>query len=336
MGNVIIRRVDDTSHVQAAHINVEHSQFVLATAEREEKGMIELQNKYKEVVEAYNKEVKRRIELEGKLKEKLTRARIAYPPRPPVEPFKSTPIIEILDTLERPQSYIATKFEEKLNKLYEMQRELDNWYEEKVTRTIMYLIDRIEGPTFYDQLARIVALRDETKRDEGKLKSITQKWNDRNDDIINMYVSVIQLSCHQMDKIFDLLDKLKDFDEKQGAFLRRPTFCFSKYKAEKKNLFHSALESIDRIKEKEKCKNELDEIMCERMSDVVNVKWNILWALTTEELVRVQFFYKAINKDLNDIELLGNFVIEVQREVPRFDWPDDSIYNTWKEEFMSP
>ena len=98
MGNVIVKRVVDTSHVQEAHMNVEHSQFVLATVEREEKGMIELQNKYEAVVEAYNKEVKRRIELEGKLKEKLTRPTIAYPPRPPVEPFKSTPIVEIPDT----------------------------------------------------------------------------------------------------------------------------------------------------------------------------------------------------------------------------------------------
>lgn len=98
MGNVIVRRVDETSHVQAAHMNVEHSQFILATTEREEKGMIELQNKYEVVVEAYNKELKRRIELEGKLKEKLTRQRIAYPPRPLVEPFKSTPIVEIPDT----------------------------------------------------------------------------------------------------------------------------------------------------------------------------------------------------------------------------------------------
>ena len=66
-------------------------------------------------------------------------------------------------------------------------------------------------------MARIVALEDEMKRDEGKLKSITQKWNDRNDDITNMYVSVIPISCHQMDKIFD---------DKQGAFFRRLTFFF--------------------------------------------------------------------------------------------------------------
>lgn len=75
--------------------------------------------------------------------------------------------------------------------------------------------------------------------------------------------------------------------------------------------------------------------MCQRMNDVVNEKGYVLWALTTEEFVKVQIFYKAVNKDLTDIELLGNSIIEVQREVPRFDWSDDSIYNIWKEKFWS-
>ena len=35
MGDIIVRRVADTSHVEAAHINVDYSQFVLATAKKE-------------------------------------------------------------------------------------------------------------------------------------------------------------------------------------------------------------------------------------------------------------------------------------------------------------
>lgn len=42
-------------------MNVDYSQFVLSTVEKEEKGMIELQNKYEAVVDSFNKEVKRRI-----------------------------------------------------------------------------------------------------------------------------------------------------------------------------------------------------------------------------------------------------------------------------------
>ena len=57
MGNIIVRRVNDTSHVQAVHMNVGTSHFVLATTEREEKAMFELQRKYEAILEAYNKEV---------------------------------------------------------------------------------------------------------------------------------------------------------------------------------------------------------------------------------------------------------------------------------------
>ena len=59
-----------------------------------------------------------------------SRPRIVYP-WPPIEPFKSTPIIEILDSLERPQFYTAEDFEEEKNKLYAMHVELNNEYEEK-------------------------------------------------------------------------------------------------------------------------------------------------------------------------------------------------------------
>ena len=101
-----MRRVADTSHVQAAHMNVDYSKFALATAKREEKEMIELHSKYETVVDAYNKEVKKRIELENKLLGKSTRPRITCP-HPPTEPFKSTPLIEIPDTPKRPQYYSA-------------------------------------------------------------------------------------------------------------------------------------------------------------------------------------------------------------------------------------
>ena len=59
-GSIIVRRVDDVSHVQVAHMCVDQSQFTLATAEKEEQKMLELQSKYERVVEAYNQEVKRR------------------------------------------------------------------------------------------------------------------------------------------------------------------------------------------------------------------------------------------------------------------------------------
>ena len=92
-----MRRVADTSHVHATHMNVDYSQFSLAIAKREEREMIDLQSKYEAVVDAYNKEVKKRIDLENKSLGRSTRPRIMYP-HPPVEPMKSTPLIEIPNT----------------------------------------------------------------------------------------------------------------------------------------------------------------------------------------------------------------------------------------------
>ena len=56
--------------------------------------MLELQSKYEKILEAYNKEVQKRIDLENKVMGRSSRPRITYP-HPPVEPFKSTPLIEI-------------------------------------------------------------------------------------------------------------------------------------------------------------------------------------------------------------------------------------------------
>ena len=108
-GSIIVRRVADTSHVHTTHINVDHAQFTLATAEREEKEMIELQSKYEKVVEAYNSEVQRRMELENKILGRTSKPRITYP-HPPVAPFKSTPLIEIPDTPQRPEYYTNEEF----------------------------------------------------------------------------------------------------------------------------------------------------------------------------------------------------------------------------------
>ena len=45
------------------------------------------------------------------------RPRIVYP-QLPIEPFKSTPIVELLDTLQRPKFYTTEEFEEEKNKLW--------------------------------------------------------------------------------------------------------------------------------------------------------------------------------------------------------------------------
>ena len=109
----------------------------------------------------------------------------------------------------------------------------------------------------------------------------------RNSDITLMCISVINLTCHQLEKVFDLLNKLQDFDDKQDSFLRRLTICLSKYLTRNFDLFLCALKSVDRIKEKEEWKKELDDIFCERLNRIVNETGHLLCAMTNEELVKV-------------------------------------------------
>lgn len=80
---------------------------------------------------------------------KSSRPRIFYPPCPPCEPFKSTPIVELPYTPQRPEFYGAEEFDEERNKFYEIQIELNNQYEEKLCKTILYLVDKIDWPTFH-------------------------------------------------------------------------------------------------------------------------------------------------------------------------------------------
>ena len=93
------------------------SQFVLATTEKEEKIMLALQIKYESILEAYNKEVQKRIEFETKVMGRFTKSRITYP-SPLGKPFKFTPLIEMLDTPQRPLYYTAKYFEEEKSKLW--------------------------------------------------------------------------------------------------------------------------------------------------------------------------------------------------------------------------
>ena len=59
-----------------------------------------------------------------------------------------------------------------------------------------------------------------------------------------------------------------------------------------------------------------------------------MWAITNEELAKVQIFYNDIRKDLVDLEAMTDSLIAVHREVLNFDWPDDTIFGEWKDKIM--
>ena len=136
--------------------------------------MFELLRKYEKFVEAYNKEVQRRIELENKVLGRSSRLRITYP-RHLVEPFKSTPLIEILDTPQRLEYYTTEDFEEEKSNLWALHVELNIQYEDKLRKSLMYLVENIEWPLFYDQLARVVNIWGELKENEEVLMPIVNK-----------------------------------------------------------------------------------------------------------------------------------------------------------------
>ena len=131
------------------------------------------------------------MELENKMLGRTSRPRITYPRRPLVEPFKSTPIIDIPNTPERPHFYTAKNFEEEKNKLYALHVELNNQYEEKLRQGIMYMVDRIESPSFFDWLVGIGVIRDELNRKEAIFKPFVHKWIEWNNDITMMCISII-------------------------------------------------------------------------------------------------------------------------------------------------
>ena len=110
-----------------------------------------------------------------------SKPRITYP-HPQVEPFNSTPLIEILDIPQRPQFYTAKEFEEEKRKLWALHVELNVQYEDKIKNTIKYLIDKIAWPTFYEQLSKLMDIWKELKNNEVTLKPIVNKWNNRDRD----------------------------------------------------------------------------------------------------------------------------------------------------------
>ncbi len=250
--------------------------------------------------------------------------RIAYPPQSSVG---LTPIIEIPDTPERPQFYTAEEFEVEKTKLHEWQIEFRNQQEEKWRQGVTYLRDKIQWSTFYDQLTRIVTLMDELNKEKDGLDSLAQKWRQRNNDVTIICMSTVQMPYHQVERIFDLLNQLDNFENKRDSLQRKLILYFSKYLAKKFTLFPCALESVDTVKEKEKWKKEMDELFDNRITNIISETGHWFWEKTNEELVKIQLYYADMRKEFDDLEKNANSLIKIQRETLSFDWPDDDTFD---------
>ena len=145
-----------------------------------------------------------------------SRPRIVYP-RPPVDPFKSIPIVELPNTPQRLEFYIAREFEEEKNKLWDLHVELKNQYEEKHRKTILYQVDKIDWPAFYEKLVKILEMWNEIRSNEDILKPIVKELGGRDRDTTLLCISIITLSCEQIERTFDITNGLSKFNEKRVA-----------------------------------------------------------------------------------------------------------------------
>ena len=98
-----------------------------------------------------------------------------------------------------------------------MHIELNNLYEDKIRKTILYLVDKIDWPTFHEKLVKIINMWEEIKDGEDYLKPIMNKWGGRDKYITLLCISVISLSCEQIEITFDMTSNLSEFDEKRVA-----------------------------------------------------------------------------------------------------------------------
>ena len=150
-----------------------------------------------------------------------------------------------------------------------------------------------------------MGMQNELKDNENILKPIFIKWNSRGSDVTILCCSVIGLSCEQIEKTFDMINNLSDFDNKRVALERRIINYFSKYLSKCFELFPHALKAMDKLKDKEEWAKELDEVIYIRLNKVINENGHIWFAKTIEEVVQVQIFFNSFKKDFVEIEKLG-------------------------------
>lgn len=198
----------------------------------------------------------------------------------------------------------------------------------------MYLVDKIGWPKFYEQLARIMSIWNEPKNSEATLKTIVNKWNNRNKDVTLLCFSVITLSCDKIEKTFDLTKDLSNFDTKRIALQKRIINYISKYIGINFDLFPHALKKIDKLKDKEEWAKELDDLLCLRFNMVINEKGHAWLEKITEEVVKVKVLFDSFKEDFVEINKLGEYVLKKQDGILNFSWLDDTLFNKWMEDLV--
>ena len=189
-----------------------------------------------------------------------------------MEPFKSTPLVEILDTPQRLEYYTAEEFEEEKRKLWALHVELNTQYEDKLRKALMYLADKIEWSLFFDQLVKVIDIWEELKTHDDTLKPIVNKWGRREKEITLLCYSVIKSSNDHVEKLYDIANDLSDFHNRRVALQPKIDSYLNKYKNKKFDLFPCALDRKKKLKNKDEWSKQLDDLFCIRINKIVNEK----------------------------------------------------------------
>lgn len=193
----------------------------------------------------------------------------------------------------------------------------------------MYFVDKVDWPSFYEKLVKITNVWDEIKANDQVLKPIVNKWVKRSKEVTFLCFSMISSSNLHIEKNYDIVHDLSNFDDRRVELQRRIVNYLEKYKSVKFDLFPHAIDRKNRLKNKEEWTQELNDLFCLRMNRVINEKGNAWWETTTEEIVKVQLFFDSLRWDFSEIEKIVEYVIKKHQDILQFDWLDDTLFDKW-------
>ena len=128
-------------------------------------------------------------------------------------------------------------------------------------------------------------------------------------------VYVIMDSHDQIEKTFDIVSDLTDFDNKIIHLQRIIVGYLNKYKSQKFSLFPHALDKRDNLKSKDEWAKEIDDIFCLRMNKIVNETGHAWWVTTIEEMVKGQIFFDSLKQYFVAINNEAEYVQKRQRDI---------------------
>ena len=158
------------------------------------------------------------------------------------------------------------------------------------------------------------------------------KWVNRKKKVALLCYHVIATSHDQIEKTFDIVSDLTNFDNKRTQLQRMIVGYLDKYKSESFRLFPHALDKNNTLRRKDEWAKELNDLFCLRINKVVNERGHAWWAATTEEMMKTQIFFDSLKQEFFAINNEAKYVLQRQRDSLQFHWPDDTLFDKWMAE----